>query len=229
MLANITELRTSVRYLINETTEAFWTDTFIDLMLNEGSEEFSSRTQCLSKFYSHTLISADIKNNREIRLNADFIAFDEGGVIYDGEVLIPTTMKELDTWAGNDWRDETGAPTHFYQRGDMLGFAPGRPAANIVVKYYAVERAPTLTGTVVALSGDYRIIGFRRFIRDYAVAHCHYIKGNKDDYILKMAEFAAGVRRCNDVVFGGKNKEYRMIPAHIRNGRAGINTDALGL
>ena len=229
MLANLAALRTSVRYLINEDAEGFWSDTFIDLMINEGQEEFSSATQCLSKYYSHTLVSGDIKQNREIRLNSDFIAFDEGGVIYDGKVLIPTTMKELDAWAGNDWRDETGTPTHFYQRGDQLGFAPGRPEADKVVEYYAVERAATLSDSVVTLSGDYRVIGFRRYVRDYAISMCWEAKNEMQKALIKMANFKEGVRKCNNVVFGGKNAEYRMIPAYRREGRIAINTDPLRL
>ena len=229
MLANLAELRTSVRYLINETSEGFWTNTFIDLMLNEGQTEFSSGTQCLSKYYSHTLEATDIKQNREIRLGDDFIAFDEGGVLYDGKQLIPTTMKELNTWAGSDWQDETGTPTHFYQRGDMIGFAPGRPETGKVVQYYAVERSATLTGSVVTLSGDYRVIAFRRYVRDYAVAQCWYAKGNRDDYLLKMGEFQRGIRECNNVVFGNKTEPFRMIPSYRRGGQGSINTDPLRL
>jgi hypothetical protein len=139
-------------------------------------------------------------------------------------------MKELNTWAGNDWRDETSAPTHFYQRGDMLGFAPGRPEVGKVVEYYGVERAPTLSGSVVTLSADYRVIAFRRYVRDYAVAQCWYAKGNRDDYLLKMAEFQRGVRKCNDVVFGNKNEPFRMVPAHRRPRTGhGLNTDPLRL
>lgn len=229
MLASLAELVTSVRYLINETTEGFWTDIFIGLMLNEGQEEFSSATQCLSKFYSYTLTASDIKNDREIRLNSDFIAFDEGGVIYDDKSLIPTTMKELNTWAGADWRDETSEPTHFYQRGDTIGFAPGRPEAGKVVKYYAVERAPTLVDAIVTLSGDYRVIAFRRYIRDYAISRCWEAKNETQKALLKMASFERGVIKCNNVVFGNKSEPFRMIPDYRRGGRGSINTDPLRL
>ena len=231
MLANLAELITSVRYLINETTAGFWTDAFLTLVINEGQEEFSSATQCLSKYYSHTLIAADIKNNREIRLNDDFIAFDEGGVLYDGKSLIPTTMKELNTWAGSDWRDETSTPTHFYQRGDTIGFAPGRPEVGKVVEYYSVERAPTLVGAVVTLSGDYRVIAFRRYVRDYAVAQCWYTKNEIQKYMEKMASFERGVLKCNNVVFGNKSEPFRMVPDYRRprSGQGGLNTDPLRL
>lgn len=229
MLANLAELITSVRYLINETTAGFWSDAFVTLAINEGQEEFSSATQCLSKYYSHTLEATDIKQNREIRLNSDFIAFDEGGVIYDGKSLIPTTMKELNTWAGTDWRDETGTPTHFYQRGDMIGFAPGRPVAGIVVSYYAVERAATLATTEVTLSGDYRVIAFRRYVRDYAVAMCWEAKNEMQKSMMKMASFERGVIKCNNVVFGNKTEPFRMVPAYRRGGQGSINTDPLRL
>lgn len=229
MLANLAALNTSVRYLINETTEGFWTDTFINLMINEGNTLFSSGTQCISKYYSYTLQSSDIKQNREIRLGSDFVAFDEGGVVYDGKQLIPTTMKELNTWAGSDWRDETGTPTHFYQRGDQLGFAPGRPEAGKVIQYYAVERSETLTTSEITLSGDYRVIAYRRYVRDYAIAQCWYAKGNMTDYNLKMGEFQRGIIECNNVVFGNKTEPFRMIPDMRRGGQGSINTDPLRL
>ena len=148
----------------------------------------------------------------------DFVAFDEGGVIYDGKQLIPTTMKELNTWAGNDWRDETGTPTHFYQRGDQLGFAPGRPVAGVTIEYYAVERSETLTDTEVTLSGDYRVIAFRRYVRDYAIAQCWYAKNEIQKYMQKMGEFQYGMRECNNVVFGNKTEPFKMIPDMRRGG-----------
>lgn len=231
MLADLEALRISVRYLINETTENFWTDTFINLMLNEGNTEFSSETQCLSKYYYHTLEASDIKQNREIRLGSDFVAFDEGGVLYDGKQLIPTTEKELNTWAGNDWRGEAGTPTHFYQRGDQLGFAPGRPEAGKIVQYFAVERATSMDADATApLSSDYRVVAFRRYVRDYAISMCWEAKNEDIKAARKMASFERGIIKCNNVVYGNKTEPFRMIPAHRRPRTGhGLNTDPLRL
>jgi len=140
MLANLAELVASVRSLINETTEGFWLTSEIEDYLNEGHDIFTAETKCLSKFYSHTLIADDIKNDREIRFYSDFVALDEGGVLYNDKPLIPISLKALDEYGGTTWRDDTGTPTSFYKRGDMLGFYP-KPSAGDTVKYYGIERA----------------------------------------------------------------------------------------
>ena len=112
-----------------------------------------------------------------------------------------------------------------------MGFAPGRPVAGIVVKYYSVERATTLSADdVVPLSTDYRVVAFRRYVRDYAIAMCWKAKNEMEKYMLDMASFERGVRKCNNVVFGNKTEPFRMVPAHRRPRTGhGLNTDPLRL
>ena len=84
MLATLAEMTTSVRYLIKEATASFWSDAEIATYLNEAQEIFATETKCLSKYYSHTLLAADIKHDREIRLNSDFVALDVMNSILGG-------------------------------------------------------------------------------------------------------------------------------------------------
>lgn len=228
MLETLSILTTSVRYSINEATASFWTDIEIGLYLNEGQEVFCTKTKCLVKYYSHELISSDIKNDREIRLNSDFIAFAEGGVTYEDKQLTPTSIKALDEWHG-DWRDDTGTPTRFYIRGDMIGFYP-KPTAGDDVAYYGIERAATITdlSTGVPLSGDYRTIAFRTHIRDYAVSKCWEKKNETSKADRAMAKFDRGVYEANAILSGGRNQGKRFIPEY-RSKRAYQNTDALEL
>jgi len=224
MLETLSVLVTSVRYAVNEATASFWSDAEIGLYLNEGQEVFCTKTKCLAKYYTHTLEATDIKNDREIRLNSDFLAFAEGGVTYEGEQIIQTSIKALDEWSG-DWRDDTGTPTRYYIRGDMIGFYP-IPTAGDDIAYYGIERAATLADAVVPLSGDYRTIAFRTHIRDYAVAKCWAKKREYTTAKWYKSLFDDGVKEANAILSGDKNQNKRFIPEY-RSRSKSYNTDAL--
>ena len=229
MLATIAEIIISVRYLINEATASFWSDAEIITYVNEAQEIFATTTKCLSKYYSHTLIAADIKNDREIRLSSDFIALDEGGVLYNDNPLKPISLKALDEHGGSGWRDTTGTPTHFYKRSDMLGFYP-KPAAGGVVAYYGIERATELSGSTVPFSDDYRTVAFRRYIRDYAVSLCWAKKSEDAKADKYMMKFEQGLYIANAILQGDKNQGAKIIPEYrarghryaIRTGRTDV-------
>ena len=225
MLATVAELITSVRRLINETTASFWTDDEITEWLNEGQEYISAATKVLSKYYDYTIVADTLVDDREIRLPSDFITLDDGAVFYDDESISEITLIELNLYYGSDWRSETGTPKRFYRRADNLGFYP-KPSAGDEVRFYGVERAPTLAGSVVPFSGDYRCIPLRRYIRDYAIAQCWYKKRNRDDYRDKMNEVDRGIIYINNVVYGEKNQPRKMIPSE-RNTGTYISTDPL--
>ena len=227
MLATVAELITSVRRLINETDESFWLDAEITEWLNEGQEYISAATKVLSKYYDYTILADDIVDDREIRLPSDFITLDDGSVFYNDKVITETTLTELNQWHGSDWRSDTGTPVRFYRRADNLGFFP-KLSAGDTIRFYGVERAPTLTGAIEPFSGDYRCIPLRRFIRDYAIAQCWYKKRNISDYLLKMKEVDKGIVYINNVVYGEKNQPKKMIP-NEKNRGGYINTDPLNM
>lgn len=225
MLATVAELITDVRSLVNEAVESFWTDVEITRWLNEGQEYISAATKVLSKYYDYTIIAGDLIDDREIRLPSDFITLDDGAVFYEGKAISEITLTELNLYYGNDWRDRTGTPKRFYRRADNLGFFP-KPVVGDAVKFYGVERAPTLVDAIVPFSGDYRCIPLRRYIRDYAIAQCWYKKGNRQDHKDKMIEVDKGIIYINNVVYGEKNQPKKMIPVGRSTG-AYISTDPL--
>ena len=225
VLANLTDMIASVRRLINEATASFWDDTEITEWLNEGQEILSNETGLLSSYYSKTLDASDIVNDREIRLYSDFIAFDEGGVLYNDKPIMPTSLKALDEWYGTNWRTKTGTPTGYYIRGDYMGLVP-MPSAGDTVKYYGIERATTLSGDTTPLGGDYRTVAFRSYIRDYAVAHCWYKKNEMQKYTDMIQRFYNGINRTKNLLRQGKNQQARFIPEYRLKGHY-RSTDAL--
>lgn len=205
-----------VRSLVGEPTESFFLDTEIGRWLNEGQEVFSTETKILPSYYSHTLTAGDIFNDREIRLSSDFLALDEGGVLYDSVPLKQMSRIALAEWAGK-WGDDTGTPTSFYIRGDAIGFYP-KPSAGSIVEYYGIERAPDLSGSQAPFSGDYRVIAFRRYIRDYALALCWEKKNEMAKSQAKMMNFEHGMAIARQIVTGNQNQGSMIIPGYRSQG-----------
>jgi hypothetical protein len=227
MLANIDEIVTDCRSLLDEPSTVenkFYSDTEIIRWANEGAEKFTSFTRVLCKYYSYTIQAAQVKNDRELRLSSDFVTFDSGGVLYNDHPLTESSLLFLDEWMGLSWRDHTGTPQYFYRRGDYIGFYP-KCTAGDTVKYYGIERAPTMVSAdgVAPLSGDYRLVAFRCYIRDYAMAQCYWKKGNKESYREKMAEFEKGIFLVNTVVNGHSNQPNRMVPSRGNKRVTNIN------
>lgn len=186
LLSTLAKINTDVRSLLNELTESFWLNTEITNWSNEAMEEIGHETHCLRTWKTYTILSADIFADtvagtvgvgREIRMDDDFIAIDEGLVYYNGVALRPTTQARL-TLENDEWRDETGTPSRYYVRGDMLGF-DRLISVGDTVEFYQIERATTMVSgaTTVPFNGDYRLVNFRKLIRDYVVAQCWYKKG----------------------------------------------------
>jgi len=227
ILADVDAIVADCRSLLDEPSTAsnkFYADAEIIRWANEGAEKFTSFTRVLSKLYEYVIDADDIKNDRELRLSSDFITFDEGGVLYNDKPLQEISLIILDEWNGTAWREHTGTPHSYYRRGDYIGFYPILSAGD-TVKYYGIERTPTMaTGdTVAPLSGDYRMIAFRPYIRNYAMAFCWYKKGNMDYYKEQMQEFDKGISLVNQIVHGEKNQVKMMIPARRKTSRHTIN------
>lgn len=216
MLANQEELRTDVRSLINERTEAFWLDAEIDRWLDEAQEEFSSRVRALVSHYRRTVDGGEVVNGREIRFASDFVALAEGGVVCNGRPLSWISLTALDEWGG-DWRTREGEPERFYLRADAVGFFPA-PREGDVIEYYGIERAAALGDSTAPLSGDYRLITFRRSLRDYAASRCWEKKGEVQKALWKMGEFEQAVNRALGVVYAHQAEGARVIPGYRTRG-----------
>lgn len=210
MLSNKTELITSVRSLVNESSEGFWLDSEILAWLNEGQSELCSETGLLSSYYEKTLEAADIVHDREVRVNPDFVALDEAGVFYNGNPLEYISPHALTAWAST-WKDQTGTPRSYYLRGDMLGFVPS-PSVGDTVGYYGIERADNMTDTEIPFNNDYRTVPFRVYIRDYAIAQCWYKKNEMQKYTDKMNAFRYGILKVNSILNKHKANVNRVIP-----------------
>ena len=212
MLATISEIITSVRYQINEATASFWSDAEITTYINEAQEILATETKCLSKYYSHTLEADDIVNSREVRFYSDFVALDDGGIIYDGKPLEQTSLNALNEHFSG-WRTTTGTPSRFYLRSDYIGFFP-IPTAGVVIEYFGIERATELSGSTVPLSGDYRTVAFRRHLGNYAIAMCWYAKHEDTRGDRFMGFFEKGIYQINAILNGNKNQGGMMIPGY---------------
>jgi len=228
ILANINEIVADVRSLLDEASDAenkFWLDAEIVRWANQGSEKLCSFTRTLTKRYEYTIDSDDVQNDRELRLSSDFITFDEGGVLYNGKTCPEVALAEIDEWKGNNWRTQTATqPIGYYRRGDYIGFVPSLTEGDTIV-YYGIERTPPMVTDdgVAPLSGDYRMIAFRPYIVNYAMAKCWYKKKEFQLYREQMNEFKEGIAFVNKIVHGERNQPKRMIPARRRTARRVIN------
>ncbi len=228
ILADVDAIVTDCRSLLDEKATAenkFWVDTEIIRWANEGSEKFTSFTRTLSKIYSRVLQATDILNDRELRLSSDFITFDEGGVLYNNVPVPEMSLAEVDEYRGSTWRDQSATvPMGYYRRGDSIGFVPSLTVGD-TVKYYGIERTPPMVAadTVAPLSGDYRMVAFRPYIRDYAMAKCYWKKGEFKLHKELMQEFKDGIALVNQIVHGHRNQPNKMIPARRQVSRHPIN------
>lgn len=228
ILADVDAIVTDVRSLLDEKSDAenkFWVDTEIIRWANEGAEKFTSFTRTLSKYYKRVVEAGDIHDDRELRLSKDFITFDEGGVLYNDKPISEISLIELDEYKGDSWRTHSSTVAHnYYRRGDYIGFYPTLSVGD-TVKYFAVERTPPMVAAdeVAPLSGDYRMIAFRPYIRDYAMSKCWYKKGEFKLAKEMMQEFKDGIALVSQIVHGERNQVKRMIPARQRHSRYTVN------
>jgi len=224
LLSTLDKLIASIRVLLNETgtTSGFWVDTEITDEIQEAQEEIANETFCLRTWKTYTILGLvdetnDIFDERELRMDDDFIAIDEGVVYYNDVALRPTTQARL--VLGNDkWRSETGTPSRYYVRGDMLGF-DCKISAGATVKFYQIERAVAMSGDIKPFNGDYRLINFRKLIRDYVVSMCWEKKGESNRSDKFWQKYQIGLQRMKELLNIDMDDTYNIIvdshPAHF--------------
>ena len=191
MFATIAAIETGVRSLINETTASFWTSAEIQAWIIEGLEDIAHETHCLRTWKTYTILAADIFDEREIRMDSDFICVDEGKVYYNDVCCYPTSQASMSNY-DSEWRDHTGDPSQYYVRGDMLGFNR-QISAGDTVKFYQIERAAEISLSVAPFNGDYRLINFRKLARDYSVSFCWDKKNETAKADKYMARYMYGL------------------------------------
>ena len=210
MFATIATIRANVRVKINEATEKFWLSDDIDADIVEALEDIAHETHCLRTWKTYTILADDIFDSRELRMDSDFIAIDEGKVYYNDVVCYPTTQAALSHF-DSEWRERTGTPSKYYMRGDMLGFNC-QISAGDTVKFYQIERAAEISGSVVPFNGDYRLINFRKLARDYAVSMCWDKKNEDIKAQIWMNRYEKGVDHMKDLLCVDMDSKSAMIP-----------------
>ena len=216
LLSTLDKLIASIRVLLNETgtTSGFWVDTEITDEINEAQEEIGHETFCLRTWKTYIILGLvgetnDIFDERELRMDDDFIAIDEGLVYYNDVVLRPTTQGRL-SLADSQWRDKTGTPSRYYVRGDMLGF-DRKISAGDTVKFYQIERAVAMSDDVKPFNGDYRLINFRKLIRDYVVSMCWEKKGESNRSDKFWQKYQIGLQRMKELLNIDMDNSYNII------------------
>ena len=220
ILANLTDLVEDVRDITNETTEGFWLDTYIERQLKKGHQIASAKVKMVSMIWEVTLTDdtpdtgeAKITDEREILLPSSFIAIDDGGVYYNDDVCDASSIKKIKDY-NKDWLEGSGTPHRYYLRGDMLGFDQ-KISAGDTVRIYGVKMPDELAAGTAPWDSDYRTIGYRHLIVDYAVGMCWKKKNEiaKFDFYLapKVGSFWVDLKEMKGELLEDRDEDYGMI------------------
>lgn len=222
ILANLTDLEEDVRDIINETTEGFWTSDYIQRQLEKGHQIASSKIKMVSMIWTVTLQTeedpeagyAQIVDDREILLPSTFIAIDDGGVYYNDDVCDASSIKQIKDYNKN-WLDGSGTPHLYYLRGDMLGFDQ-QISAGDTVRIYGVKMPDALSASQAPFDADYRTIGYRYLLVDYAVGMCWKKKNEMTKFAFYLApktgSFWVGLNEMKAELLEDRDEDYGMIP-----------------
>jgi len=220
ILANLTDLVEDVRDIINETTEGFWLDTYIERQLKKGHQIASAKVKMVSMIWEVTLTDSDpdtgeaqITDDREILLPSSFIAIDDGGVYYNDDVCSASSIKQIKDY-NKDWLEGSGTPSRYYLRGDMLGFDQ-KISAGDTVRIYGVKMPDELAAGTAPFDADYRTIGYRYLIVDYAVGMCWKKKNEMAKFAFylqpKVGSFWVGLNEMKGELLEDRDEDYGMI------------------
>ena len=210
MYATIATMEVAVRSLINEKTAKFWTSDEVKAWLLEGLEDIAHETHCLRTWKTYTILADDIFDERELRFDSDFIAIDEGKIYYNDIVCYPTTQAKMSNY-DNEWRSREGTPSEYYIRGDMYGFNR-KISAGDTIKFYQIERAAEISGSVAPFNGDYRLINFRKLAIWYAVSMCWYKKNEDTKGDRFRVYYDRGVDKMKDLLGIDLDNTSAMVP-----------------
>ena len=219
ILANLTDLVEDVRDIINETTEGFWLDTYIERQLKKGHQIASAKVKMVSMIWEVTLTDdtpdtgeAKITDEREILLPSGFIAIDDGGVYYNDDVCDASSIKRIKDY-NKDWLEGSGTPSRYYLRGDMLGFDQ-KISAGDTVRIYGIKMPDELAAGTAPWDADYRTIGYRHLLVDYAIGMC--LKKKKDNewkiYLApEVGSFWVELKKMKGELLEDRDEDYGMI------------------
>ena len=220
ILANLADLVEDVRDIILETTEGFWLDTYIERQLEKGHQIASAKIKMVSMIWEATLVTgtpstgeAQIVDDREILLPSSFVSIDDGGVYYNDDVCSATSIKEIKDH-NKDWLEGSGTPSRYYLRGDMLGFDQ-KISAGDTVRIYGVKMPDALSAAQAPFDADYRTVGYRYLIVDYAVGMCWKKKNEMSKFAFylqpKVGSFWVGLNEMKAELLEDRDENYGMI------------------
>lgn len=221
ILANLTDLEEDVRDIINETTEGFWLSTYIQRQLKKGHQIASTKIKMVSMLWTVTLTDdtpdtgeAQIVDEREILLPSSFISIDDGGVYYNDDVCDASSIKQIKDY-NKDWLEGSGTPHRYYLRGDMLGFDQ-KISAGDTVRIYGIKMPDKLAAGTAPFDSDYRTIGYRHLIVDYALGMCWKKKNEMAKFAFylapKVGSFWVGLKEMKGELLEDRDEDYGMIP-----------------
>jgi len=221
ILANLTDLEADVRDIINEKIEGFWTSDYIQRQLKKGHQIASAKVKMVSMIWEVTLTDdtpdtgeAKITDEREILLPSKFIAIDDGGVYYNDDVCDASSIKQIKDH-NKDWLGGSGTPHRYYLRGDMLGFDQ-KISAGDTVRTYGVKMPGELDADTAPFDADYRTIGYRYLLVDYAVGMCWKKKNEMTKFAFylqpKVGSFWVGLKEMKAELLEDRDEDYGMIP-----------------
>ena len=220
ILANLTDLEEDVRDIINEEDPGFWTSDYIQRQLKKGHQIASAKVKMVSMIWTVTLTDgtpdtgeAKITDDREILLPSSFITIDDGGVYYNDDVCSASSIKQIKDY-NKDWLEGSGTPSLYYLRGDMLGFDQ-KISAGDTVRIYGVKMPDALDATTAPFDADYRTIGYRYLIVDYAVGMCWKKKNEMAKFAFylqpKVGSFWVGLNEMKGELLEDRDEDYGMI------------------
>lgn len=227
ILTNSTDLIEDVRSIINEETAGFWTDAYILRQLEKGHQIASTKIKMVKMLWTVTLVTgtpstgqAQIVDDREILLPSTFISIDDGGVYYNDDVCAATSIKQIKD-SDEDWLERSGTPSRYYLRGDMLGFDNKISAAD-TVRIYGTKMPDALSASQAPFDADYRTVGYRYLLVDYAIGMCWKKKNELEKFAFylapKVGSFWVDLNEMKSELLEDGDEGYNMIaednPAH---------------
>lgn len=123
------DIRQAFRGECPEITDRVISDTTLNSWLLTGDKSVSAIARCiigettLTSVASSTVYTARIDLVDSITKFYDIDDYPGGGVVFDNEPLIKTSVAKLDEDTGGYWRDRSaGKPEEYYRRGKWLYF-----------------------------------------------------------------------------------------------------------
>lgn len=135
---NLTQMRSSARLLLQDTTGTRWPDAELDQYANEAQDEFLLRTGLLEVTETLAVDGTATPANSTYTIPSNCLKLKR--IAYRGR---PLTERPVEFYDWEDWNTETGEPTGFY-------WADARKVR--IVPYQAATLLATFTRTATTLA-----------------------------------------------------------------------------